>query len=89
MIERGSRVDVRPKTIVTRRRIELLDAFDALTDVYPSSNEACTAKAIERLRKRHATVGRAIDQLGAAVATRDGFGESQSIGPDVAVQRYG
>lgn len=82
-------VTITPEFVAAMRLVELGDTADEFTSAIPPSIDTCTGADVLRLRRRHATVGRAIDQLGAAVATRDGYGCSMSDGPDTGERRYG
>jgi hypothetical protein len=73
--------------LVEKRLDEIWRAHHDFTEAMPDDADGCTGESVLRLYARIAEQRRAIDQLGAAVATRDGFGNCQSIGPDVLVQR--
>ena len=71
--------------LVQQRNVELGEAISELIRAYQYGPNLYTGRTIAQLHRINADVGRAIDQLGAAVATRDGFSACQSIGPDVAL----
>lgn len=73
--------------LVTLRRIELYDALDELTSLMPPTDEGMTEQTLRRMRHRCGALINLLYQCSEAVATRDGMGNCQSIGPDVLVQR--
>ena len=75
-----------PECVAAVRLVELGDTAEEFTSAIPPSIDACPGADVLRLRRRLGYLSRAIDQLGAAVATRDGYGCSMSDGPDVEVQ---
>jgi len=73
--------------LVEQRLIEIWCAHHDFTDAIPNEAAECTGETVLHMYARNAEQRRAIDQLGAAVATRDGMDQCQSLGPDVLVQR--
>lgn len=73
--------------LVQKRLDEIWRAHFEFTETIPDDADGCTGETVLHLYARNAEQRRAIDQLGAAVATRDGMGNCQSVGPDVLVQR--